>query len=273
MKALRKALVVGASGFFGNEIARQLHQSGSEVWGAYSSRADSVPDFCHKLQISEIATLDDDFDTVFVAAGNHSLSPSELVATNVTITQMVSKAHPKAKLVYISSVSVYGRHDDLITEESSFNQPTTYGLAKLGGELIARTHDRHAIIRPTYLYGPNMPQNSFLPFIISAAKSKHITLYGDGSRLQDYLHVQDAASLCLSAALSDTNGTYLAATGTSTSNADIARKLQQLIPGCTLDYAREDTAPWFRFNPEVTMHSLSWRPTAKLEDFLETTVA
>lgn len=266
-----KALVVGASGFLGGAIARQLLEKQAEVWGSYHANPCNMPDGCKSVSPEDLQSLDDTFDNVFVVSGNYSLEPSALIKTNVNLTQQITERFVSAKIIYISSVAVYGTHDEAMTEDSSYNNPSFYGLAKLGGELITQTHDRYAIVRLTYLYGPEMPTNSFIPRIIEVAKAnKHITLYGNGKRLQDYLHVQDAARLCYAASLQATNDIYLGATGTSLSNADIAQKIQNTIPNCVTTFENEDRSPWFKFDNTRTMQKLNWKPIESIDTFIET---
>jgi len=266
-----KVLVVGASGFLGGEIARVFMADGHEVSGTYVNGKDRLPVGCTALSFEESLTLHDgDFEVVVLAAGNHALPPKELVEANYNVAHDSMRAFPSAKMVYVSSIAVYGDHEDVMNEQSVFDNPSYYGWAKLAGEAIVRTHPTYAIIRPTYLFGPTMPQRSFVPAIINKAKTEgQITLFGKGERLQDYLHVTDAAQLCLLAAKHEENDTFLAATGNSISNKQVAEAICAAIPECKLEFSGEDTAPWFQFDPSITKQKLSWKPQYSLLDSIK----
>ena len=218
-------LVIGASGFLGGAIAIRYAKEGYTVYGSYKNNP-IVPSGCIPVSIDDIYNIKDKFDIVILAAGNYSLDKKTLVEINVGLTQNISNRFPDSKLIYISSVSVYGKHQDTIKEHSFYQDPTFYGQAKLAGETIISTHQKYSIIRLTYLYGVNMPDNSFLPRIIKSALIDHkITLYGDGERKQDYLHIEDAANLCYLARLGD-NGIFLGVSGVCYSNKEDYKILQ-----------------------------------------------
>jgi UDP-glucose 4-epimerase len=255
-----KVLVIGANGFLGSAIAKEFLSQSAEVWGTYHNSTQNIPPECHTVSIDELKTLPNDFDCVILAAGNYSVTPKELIQLNVELPQKLSNHFTKAKVIFISSVAVYGNHKDRMNETSSFNTPSFYGLAKLAGEAVVQTHEQFAILRLTYLYGPTMPKNSFLPAIIKKAKEeKKITLFGKGERLQDYLHVNDAARLCVAASHVKENGVFLGATGTSLSNTEVVKKMQQYMPELELTFSGEDTAPWFQFDPSASEKAAAWK--------------
>lgn len=255
-----KVLIIGASGFLGGAIATAFLDKSHEVVGVYHSSEKSIPKGCKAININDVKKLEDTFDTVVVAAGNYTFSPKELIDVNVLLCRQVSQQFTTAKLVYISSVNVYGNHSDRIDERSSFNQPSFYGLSKLAGEAVAQTHNRYAIIRLTYLYGPHMPMVSFLPILINKAKTTgKITLFGQGERLQNYLHVQDAAELCVAASRYEENDIFLGATSHSLSNLEVAETIKSYIPNLQIDFEGQDTAPWFQFDNSKSVAKLDWQ--------------
>lgn len=260
-------LVIGASGFLGSTIAATfLRQPDNQVTGAYHTSKDKVPAGCVPISMADLETLDDKFNIVVLATGNFSLPPKELIDSNVILCDRVSRYFPSAKLIYISSVAVYGNHKDTMNENSPFNQPSFYGLSKLAGETIIQTHNRYAILRLSYLYGQNMPAVSFLPIIINKAKKERkLTLFGHGERLQDYLHVQDAADMCVAAGNYDKNAIFLGATSHSLSNLQVAKMIKAYLPDLQIEFKGDDTAPWFKFDNSQTVETLNWQGKQSFE--------
>ena len=265
-----KVLVIGATGFLGKTIVEAFLKRSDEVWGSYRNSKINLPKKCHPIKIGEIESLDDDFDAIVFAAGNFSLSEKELIEINVHLTKRVSDHFRTAKLVFISSVAVYGNHMDRVVEDSVYNSPSLYGQSKIAGEAVVQTHNRYAILRLTYLYGAGMPPVSFLPIIVNKAKDeKKITLFGRGERLQDYLHVEDAANLCILASIYVENGIFLGATGHSVSNLEVAKEIQVFIPDLFIDFQGKDTSPWFQFDPTNTNERLGWHCKHELRNTLK----
>lgn len=263
-----KALIIGANGFLGSEIARQCIALDWEAWGAYNKSKENIPTKCKKIQISKLPGLKADFDVIFMSAGNFTLSHSQLIDVNVLTTQLICRLFKSARLVFVSSIAVYGAHKDIIDENSSFINPSIYGLAKLAGEFIASSQSSFSIIRFTNLYGVGMMAESFVPTIIhDAIEKKEITLKNK-ERMHDYLSVQDAANLCIRAGISKVNGTYLGVTGKSISNLEVAEIIQRLT-ACKLNFQETDHSPSYFFNPEKIKKKFNWSPVRSITSDLK----
>lgn len=262
----KKTAVIGSSGFLGRHIVAGLLKSGGEVTCVYNKNNYHIAG-CQQLQIDDFLTSTDQYDNIVFAAGNYLNTHEELVALNSDLLRSISIKYRESRLLYISSVNVYGVHSDIINENSSFNSPLLYGRSKLVGEFIAASFKSFAIIRLTYLYGPNLNNKSFLPFIIEQALTNgKITLMGHGERSQDYLFVEDAAELCLKALEANENNIYLGASGLSYSNLQIAEAICNNLPNCTIDFKGEEKGVSFFFDPKLTMQTLNWQPQIDINE-------
>lgn len=260
-----KVIVIGANGFLGRAIASKCLKLGWETWGSYNQSDNNMPKWCKKIHISKVQELKDDFDILFVAIGNFTLSHRELINTNVLATNHLSMIFKSAKLVFISSIAVYGVQNGTINEVSGFNNPTAYGLSKIAGEFVASSHKNYSIIRLSNLYGIGMISLSFIPKIINDAVNKRVITLKNTKRVHDYLSVEDAANLCIKVGLCGSNEIYLGATGKSVSNLDIAKNIQKLIFGCKLEIQESINSQSYFFNPEMTMKKLEWKPERSIQ--------
>lgn len=263
-----KVLIVGANGFLGSEIVKQCLVLDCEVWGTYNKNQKNIPLKCNKIQISKLLSSKGGFDIVFIAAGNFTLSHDELINANVLTTYRVSQLFKSTKLVFVSSIAVYGVHKEIINENSSFINPAMYGLAKIAGEFITSSHTTFSIVRLTNLYGTGMITKSFIPTIINDALKKKVITLKNKIRMHDYLSLADAANLCIKVGFSKVNGTYLGATGESISNLEVAKIIQKLT-GCKLNFQSVDKSPSYFFNPEKTRKKLNWRAERSISEDLE----
>jgi dTDP-glucose 4,6-dehydratase len=126
---------------------------------------------------------------------------SIFVETNVLGTQRLLDAALRANLkrfVHVSTDEVYGSISEGSWDESQPLEPNSpYSASKAGSDLIARsyfrTHDLNvSITRCSNNYGPyHFPEKVIPLFVTNLIDGKHVPLYGDGSNIRDWLHVDD----------------------------------------------------------------------------------
>jgi len=255
---MKLAVVVGANGFLGSAIVKKLIDFDIEVLAVYDEKA-------------KLITTEDLFDSnikpdcIFYVAGNYSNSHEELLLIN-DILYKYSLKFNNSKFIYVSSTNVYGNHNSLIAENSSFNNPGIYAQSKISGEFIVSSMLKYSIVRLSYIYGPGITNNSFIPQIIRSAKDLgQITLFGNGNRMQDYIYIDDAVELCLTSSMVKSNGVYLGATGKSISNKEVAEEVAKFI-SCTVLFRGEDFGDSFYFNPQKTHAELNWVPKISIAE-------
>ena len=104
-----------------------------------------------------------------------------------------SKVH---RMIYLSSTSVYGRSNDLASEEKVPNPRTFYGISKLRGEEhVTRLFDKMQtyIIRCGNVYGYNKSVRFYSVinrFIFDANYKRRITINGNGTQARAFIHVE-----------------------------------------------------------------------------------
>lgn len=251
----QRILIIGGSGFLGSRLCRILHATGKDV--AATVRRRSAESLWVQYQQEEFDALPDNFDLVYLLAAHipygemNNYSPL-LIDTNLGLPLRVAERFQCARLIYASSVSVYGTPLwQPITEEHPFNRPSAYALSKLAGEVAVAAHSDQVTLRFSSLYGAGMAAKTFLPLIIEQARQTgRITLSGDGARTQDYLHVQDAARMLMVAGEGKATGIYNAVNGRARSNLEVARTVAALMPGVKIVFGGEDRTPSCTYSTE-----------------------
>ncbi len=260
------SVVVGANGFLGRTLAARLLARGDRVVGVVGVGRDRVP-----VGVSVTDQLPspgdvDDAATVYVTAafipyGAMDRSDPRLFETNVALVHRVSARWPRARLVFASSVAVYGEATGVRTEGSASVRRSLYGESKLAGELPARLHVSHAVLRFSSLVGVGMDARTFVPRAVAEARrARTITLWGDGSRRADYFHVEDAVDLCVAAGESSENGTFLGVSGASIENRAVAAHIAEKLPGTALVFSGDDASPSVEYDASGTWARLGARP-------------
>ena len=218
-----KILVAGANGMVGSAIVRNLKAKGySNIIEATRNRVD----FIDQEETKEFFEKNKP-EYVFVAAAkvggimannNYKgdfLYQNLMIQNNIIHNSLVNNVK---KLLFLGSSCIYPRlATQPITEDQLMTgalEPTNdaYAIAKISGIMLCQAyrqqHGFNAIsLMPTNLYGPNDnfdPQTSHvLPAMIgkfhnALSHSEHweVKLWGDGSAMREFLHVDDLAEAC-----------------------------------------------------------------------------
>lgn len=137
--------------------------------------------------------------------------PEIFIRTNVLGTQMLleeSRKHWQSGLVadfryyQISTDEVYGSLGETgyFTEETPLAANSPYSASKAGADLLVRAYHETfgmpcLITRCSNNYGPYHFPEKLIPLLIAnIIAKKPLPVYGDGSNVRDWLHVQDHAA-------------------------------------------------------------------------------
>jgi len=220
-----RALVTGAAGFVGSQLADALLARGDDVVGVdcftpYYDRAAKEDNLAvarkhdrFELVEADLRTLDleavlSGVDAVFHQAGQAGVRLSwsdgfaEYVGCNVLATQRlleaVQRAAPSARVVYASSSSVYGNQPRYPVRETDLPQPfSPYGVTKLAAEhlcgLYAENWGLHTVsLRYFTVFGPRQrPDASIYRICEAAVRGVTFPLYGDGTQIREFTFVDD----------------------------------------------------------------------------------
>ena len=258
----RKCLVVGISSILAQEIVRQLMSVGAQVTGVYHRNRGPAIEGLTLVPVAALNGLADEFDAVFFISAyiprkGEAIDNQRLFDVNVTLPGQVCARFSRARVVYASSISVYGHAPGTRTEHSAVLAPTGYGISKLWGEAVVSAHPQHAIVRISSMYGPFMHAETFLPFLVDAAlRTRQLTLLGEGTRRQNYIHVVDAARVFVRAAAHAENGVLLAAAQRGYANREVAELVAQDVSGVALAYTGTDATPSFDYDAAYTYATL-----------------
>jgi nucleoside-diphosphate-sugar epimerase len=132
-------------------------------------------------------------------------------------------------VVYGSSVSVYAPAAGRLRESSPTRPQTVYGAAKLAGEILLDVLTSRGIavasLRYSSLYGHGQYAGTVLPlFADRARRGLPLEVFNPG-RVQDFLHVEDAALGTWLACREGAGGAFNIGTGRSVSMRSLAREI------------------------------------------------
>jgi len=262
---MNNVLIAGARGFLGSVLAKKCLERNIRLSVLVKAGTElSFASSCAQVY-TDVNALPDEFDVVFNAAayipyGKYGAATPGLFTSNTLLNYQLLERIPNAKIVYASSVAVYGNAVGIISETSDVSAPTMYGVSKLAGEMVGACFNKFSVVRFSSIYGPGMYSNTFIPAIIRSAKTNRmISLLGNGSRLQNYIHVRDAAGFLFAAAESGNNRVYLGVAEESCSNQKIAEIIQSNLPSTGIEYKGDDTSPSFVYDNAITRNELNYQ--------------
>jgi len=259
------ALVIGSNGFVGKRLVAALLERNESVQGV--SRSISAEASIPTCRSGQLDGLPQNFDCVYLPAavipyGALDRATSELIDSNISLPLKVVERFASSRLVFASSVAVYGVPlTTPIDETHPLNRPSAYGLSKALAERIVAAHENSITLRFSSIYGPGMAAPTFIPKLIARGRTEgRLVLYGDGSRLQDYLHVDDAVRMLLAAGDASHTGIFNAVHGVSISNRAAAEIISHRLGGIPIEFAKEDDSPSFVYSREKWEDAFEIRP-------------
>lgn len=267
-------LITGIFGFLGSNLAKKLSEKHS-LTGLYNTKKNVVFDksiVCHN-NLESIDTIPDLIIMCHaaVSSGSTTIDKTKLFETNVDFTKQIVEKFPEVKIIYISSVSVFDTKEEIIFENAATNPKSDYAISKLSGEKEVNRNSDSIIIRFSSLYGNGMKENTLIPnYCNQAMNLKSVEVWGDGSRLQNYIHIDDAVKLIEKTI--DYNAKIdfpiLGVSSKEFSNLEVAKIISELTSS-EIKFINEDNSPSFRYNNNMTQKILNWHPETELKTDLK----
>jgi GDP-L-fucose synthase len=294
-------LIAGGSGLAGSAITRAFRAQGADVLVANRSNLDLLDSKATKnflLKIRPSVVVDAAAKVGGIAANNSK--PVEFLADNLQIQNNLMQGAFEAgveKFVFLGSSCIYPRDcAQPIKEEYLMTGPleatnSAYAVAKIAGiEMINSYRKEHGLnwisLMPTNLYGPgdnfNLSESHVLPALIrrfveaEASHASEITLWGTGSPLREFLHVDDLASAVVMASENYNESLHL---NVGTGHDLPIKALAELIAhgaGFKGDIKWDSTKP--DGTPRKVLDvsritSMGWKPTITLEEGVASTIS
>ena len=193
--------VTGASGFIGGRVVRSLHERGHGVH-AYGRRQPEqlaaslpAPYVSWDLTTGPLANAPAVEVVVHCAARVDDWgSRKDFAAANIEGTRRVIESFPGARIIHISSASVYDPRAVASAHHEDDRLPTfrrdAYSSSKQAAELIVLASDRPAIVlRPHAVYGPG--DTTLLPRLLRGYRFGRMFALGNGRNRVSLTHIDN----------------------------------------------------------------------------------
>jgi GDP-L-fucose synthase len=294
-------IVAGATGLAGSAIVKALKSQGREVIGINRSVVDLMDARATEKFITKVnPELIVDAAAKVGGIGANNSYPVEFLSENITIQGNLMRAAHKANVpnfVFLGSSCIYPRDcAQPIKEEYLMTGPleatnSAYAVAKIAGIEMVNSYRKEygtkwISLMPTNLYGPrdnfDLAASHVLPAFIRRfieaveTETPKVILWGSGSPLREFLHVDDLAKAVLVAVENYDSSMHLnVGTGEDLSIKDLAEKVAAAA-------GFRGQVEWDSSKPEGTprkvldvsrIKALGWKPTITLEEGIASTIA
>lgn len=271
-------LLTGATGIVGRAVHRELSRSGTRVLIPPHRRGERL----------DLSQFDLDTEGIRPAAVIHLASdvPHELARDTEaradvtrTIDENVFRAIERWDVpsIYVSSCSFLDRTAETPCDETSAlltEIQSPYLRAKLDGERLFCRRTDTTIFRLSAPMGDGLRMGTVVPAFIKAARNDgRLTVWGDGSREQDFIDTRDIASLVSACVHSPRFGMFMMANGKPTTMLELAVTIIEVIGGGTLDRDHRidpNSGIRARYDISKTCSSFAWRPRYSLRESIAT---
>ena len=293
--------IAGINGMVGSAIAEKAKKQGHEILGKSSKDLDLTQ---RELVFAELKS--EKPDALILAAakvggiGANSAFPVDFLSVNLQIqTNLLDAAHAAEieRVLFLGSSCIYPKFAPQPIPESALLtgelEPTNeaYAIAKIAGLKLVEAYRKqygHKWISamPTNLYGPrdnfDLETAHVLPALIhrfheaKANDLPEVTIWGDGTPLREFLHVEDLGSACLML-LKEYDGSVAinVGSGQETSILELAKSVSKAV-------GFEGTIKFDKTKPNGTprklldthfLNNLGWKAQIGLKDGLASTYA
>jgi UDP-glucose 4-epimerase len=295
-------LVTGIAGFIGSALAKALLQAGHEVVGidnlSTGFRA-NIPQGavffegdCQDPRLYRSLLPHRRFDALFHLAGQSSGEvsfddPVYDLRTNTESTLHLIRyalSTGSARIIYASSMSVYGTQPDKPVQEDAPTIPLSfYGVGKLASEHYLRIYQKQGIaptsLRLFNVYGPgqnmgNLRQGMVSIYMAMMVRDQHIHVKGNPNRYRDFVYIDDvvrAFLACLDHPASIGQNINIGGTG-KVLVGDLVEKIANLPPSPpTVEYSGTTPGDMFGIHADISQAAkiLGYDPEVYLDEGLD----
>lgn len=233
----RNVLIIGKNSYVGEFLCRHFSARGAAVVAVGSSD-------CNFLDSPSVHELFKSFGRkpftiIFLAVVNKDVENSySAFLDNVQIAwNFVSGVRDAnvESVIYFSSVDVYGRAPKLpMSETTSLNPDTWYGLSKSTGEWIVReelgSKFPTCLLRIPGIFGLSRKDRSVIGRLVATIREEgKAYIHGDGKLLRDYVFAPDLCEVVERLVTRKASGTFNVATGTSVSLLQILEATREAL--------------------------------------------
>ena len=244
-------LITGGSGYLGRHIARRVATSWPGEWRYTTFSADplALPQAA-RLDVRDgaaVARVVADFapDAIIHTAGSNTTPDMAAVIVDGTRHVAMAAARAGARLVHLSTDSVFGGNRAPYDETAAAAPINDYGQAKAAAEALALAHSNAVVVRTSLIYGLAEMDNGTAWMTAALRAGQPVTLFTNQRR--NPVWVETLVDACLELLDLPTTGVLNVAGRRTLSRAEFGLRLLDywgVAERATLRLAEDSSGRW-----------------------------
>ena len=219
-------LITGGSGFIGTSLTKRLSSLGHKVyiWDInhlqeecenvellqldISHKDESLVDWIKERNITKFVHLAAQTSTIVSNEDPNLDSRTNClgIVNLMSYLRSLSKYHSNLKVVFSSSMTVYGNLNGGVVETTLCNPVSLYGFSKIYSEQVIKYFSQfgidYSILRLFNVYGPgqdfkNIKQGMVSIYIAQLLLNRHVDVTGSLKRYRDFIYIDDVVDALL----------------------------------------------------------------------------
>jgi nucleoside-diphosphate-sugar epimerase len=213
----KNVLILGGTGFIGSRLAERLrleeganvrvlvHHWQNAVWVCRGDIELLEGDIgSEESLVNALKGIDLVFDCIGVGGNRETTSRVNIAGTR-NLFSILSKLDRKIPIIYLSSIAVLGPRPRSNADSGAgyvYYKSNDYALSKIEAEKIVKQYSQKyslpcAIIRPTYVWGPNSPSFTLGP--IKLMRENRFVLVNEGKGIANAVYIDNLVDALIDA--------------------------------------------------------------------------
>lgn len=280
-----KILITGVNGFIGKALVSYLSKENMIIYGTGLEEKFLGKESINYIQsnlgsdeflkeFKEVKKIDIIIHcAAIIDYSNHNSNLIKVNCYGIFNIIELAKLTNTQKIIYISSIQIVKKNNNILTEKETLDPPTLYHTTKIFGEQYLKNIKdiEKFILRISSPVGKGMPKDKILStFVKKSYFNEKIRILGRGKRVQNYINVKDIAEVIRKIIVEEREeGVYNIASPTSISNFELAKLCKKTLNSTSEIYFegvdKEENDIW-NIDISKAKEKLNFLPKISLEE-------